>query len=583
MPIYPTSNSLFDSRNLKLFSIFVIFIFLLLGGTSPSMSAKNQNTDKDSGVLRAPLSKALNVHRMKQGRFIDNAALIEFYAQRDNKLLWVGDGGLNSQGYELSRVLNYSWTHGLNPANYHVERVKKLQEAKSRSSKIKLELFLTDALVRYGRDLSGLRIDGTKIKLNPEHWKALMEPRDVFSVLSKQSNLKDMLGSVEPQDKTYKALRDDLVKLSKEDVGAHEQHLPVSFGGLMKPGWGHKGILGLRARLGVDRPIKGAYTYDEKLVKAVMVFQEENGLNADGVIGEKTLQLLNRTRHDKMLQLVANMERMRWTKKDVDGRYVLVNIPSATLWAYDSKSLVFDMPVIVGSPWRRTRSFKTEIRGVRLNPTWTIPATIKRYDILPEIKANKDYLVEKEITLLRGYGSEAKRVNPSSVNWEKLPLKDLHDIRMVMAPGENNPMGRVRILMPNDYNMYLHDTNYPELFEKADRTLSSGCIRMKRPEQMAEFVMNGQSDWSKARMNEIFDDGKKTNLRIKNRIPVTVLYHTAWLGNEGKVVYGADVYNYDPKLLSLLEEAEAYALPGFPASGKPQEDTKQRVAALQYN
>lgn len=254
---------------------------------------------------------------------------------------------------------------------------------------------------------------------------------------------------------------------------------------------------------------------------------------------------------------MANMERLRWAEPTKPRRYVVVNVPSATLWAIDDAKVAIEMDVIVGSPWRRTKIFNTEITGVRLNPDWTVPATIKRFDILPKVQEDPNYLDDKGIEIFDGPGRNAMTLDPSSVDWNAISWQELQKIRFVQIPGEHNPLGRVRVLMPNTYNIYLHDTNHPEYFEKSERAVSSGCIRMKEPEKMARFILGQESH----KVSSILETKVKTDIKVSNTLPVYIYYYTAWLNDQGEVVYGSDIYDYDSKLVKLLHAQKGLSLP----------------------
>ncbi|GJL84972.1 MAG: murein L,D-transpeptidase [Micavibrio sp.] len=557
--------------NIKILNgLSIILIVLstgLLGFSASSMGqyidpvAEAARSEKASFLMKASLGNALSSGRIGKTRFHDSKAMQVYYDTRGSQPFWMGDRRSYSHAEKFLEVLETSWTHGLNPYNYHIEKIRDQIENPNMLKKAELELLLTDAFIRYARDLSGIRVNPKSIKLDPDDWRAPMQSYDILGFLSDRNRFDKALKAIEPKSTTYKKLQKELIRLSEQDVEVYEQHLPIIFGGLMKPGWGHKAIPKLRARMGLPQPERNKGKYDDALAAAVMKFQRANELEPDGIIGDKTLQLLNRTKNDKMLQLVANMERLRWVEEQKPDRFIVVNIPSATLWALDQGRVKLEMPVIVGSPWRRTRTFKTEVRGVRLNPKWTIPPTVKKFDILPKVQENSNYLSDKGIELFRGYGRNAITLDPASIDWNNVSTKELHGIRMVQTPGEHNPLGRVRILMPNDYNMYLHDTNHPEYFDKPERAVSSGCIRMKYPEKVASFVMGREQGWNQNYMDEVFETNKETDHKVAERMPVYVLYYTAWIGDKGQVVYGTDVYNYDNKLIDLLADIDGFHIP----------------------
>ncbi len=263
---------------------------------------------------------------------------------------------------------------------------------------------------------------------------------------------------------------------------------------------------------------------------------------------------------DKVKQIIVNMERLRWIEDVKPERFVVVNIPSATLWAIDKGRVTFEMPVIVGRKTRPTASFVTSIHGVRFNPTWTIPPTIKLKDILPKLKENPQYLSDKGIELYDGFAHNAPTLDPSVIDWNNIDKKALHSLRMVQIPGKHNPLGNIRFLMPNKHNIYLHDTNNKELFSRADRAISSGCVRLQDSRKMAVFALEKRKDWNKNAIDEILNKGKTTEVYSSEKIDIYLLYYTVWLGGKNQVIYGFDIYNNDKILLQLLENLDEFPI-----------------------
>ncbi|MFP4314096.1 MAG: murein L,D-transpeptidase, partial [Alphaproteobacteria bacterium] len=430
-------------------------------------------------------------------------------------------------------------------------------------SRIELELLLSDAFTRYVRDMSGMRVSARSIYLDDEDWKQRIEGLQAINYLNTaQNNMHDFLSDIEPQGKTYKKLRKELINLVNAGPSEKEVLLPIEVSGILKPGWGHKVIPQIREFFGLRQPQYAPGKYDDELAAAVMRFQRENGLKDDAVIGPNTLAVINRTTADKIKHIVVNMERLRWVDTQERGdKYVIVNIPSAKLWAIKDGRVDLEMPVIVGHPGRATQSFKTEITGLRLNPDWTVPPTIKRFDILPKIQEDPEYLLKKGMELFEGYGRNAVSLDPYSIDWVNITNRELHAIRMVQGPGDNNPLGRYRVLMPNGYNIYLHDTNQPELFAESARALSSGCVRMKYPEKMAEYLLEDIEGWSVKQAQEILDSYKKTDIRIPDAIPVYLFYYTTWLDDNGQIVYGNDIYGHDKKLIEEIQKIDGFYIP----------------------
>jgi murein L,D-transpeptidase YcbB/YkuD len=486
-----------------------------------------------------------------------------FYQAREYDPLWTGALAPYARTRQLIAAIRESSTHGLNPERYHLQEITDRMGERDRVLKAELELYLTDAAIKYARDMSGQRLKGKPLKGEISNLREGVTPLQILDMFAVRSDAQKMLADLLPKSSTYKRLREAYIDLSSKAEENYVQYLPLNFGGIMRPGLRHKNIQGLRARLDAKQQTNDALLYDDALFAAVMKFQREEGLKDDGIIGLDTLAALNRTNKDRLMQLRVNMERLRWMEgQPRPDKFIVVNIPAATLWAVEQGEVKFEMPVIVGRPERETPALVTDIRGVRFNPDWTVPPTIKKEDILPKLREDPYYLTNKgiELTYRGEYGVET--LDPAAVDWERVSTADLHVLNMVQLPGVANPLGRVRVLMENPYSIYLHDTNQKEYFDKYARALSSGCIRMKEPLKVAEFIMSGEKGWDIGKIASVIAAGKTSDRLITKKIPVYILYYTVWIDDQGRVVFGRDIYNHDKALADALAKVDGVPLAG---------------------
>lgn len=511
-----------------------------------------------SGAIEAYLHS-----KETRGFVSDPKAIADFYAHRAFEPLWVTSSRVRSDAEDMHDVIKESWTHGLNPYSYHFEAIEGRMEARDEASLAELEVMLTDAYLRLGHDLTGIRVNPASLKSNKRFWKQPLSSEELLLNLSQnRRDVDDFVNAYAPQGQTYKTLQKELVRLVESEPEPYEELLPIRVEGLLHPAARDPGVPALRARLGVERPqTEDEYLYDDKLAFEVIRFQRENDLMDDGIVGRQTLAILNKSRKDRVNQLIANLERLRWVEDEKPQDFVVVNIPSATLWAVEDNRVAFEMPVIVGRSKRPTNIFRTEITGLRLNPDWTVPPTIKKEDIIPKLQEDPEYLLQKGMQLISGRGEEAMTLDPSIVDWNTITEEELRGLRMVQVPGDQNPLGRYRVHMPNSYNIYLHDTNERYLFDRASRAVSSGCIRMKDPERMAHFILKQRNNWSQDKHDRILASAAKTDLYIQNPIPVYILYYTAWLDSEGQVIYGQDLYDFDRNLIKMLRDIDGIFIP----------------------
>lgn len=516
----------------------------------------------NSLLKQAAYNESITQGAVGEQKLSDGAAIKAFYEARDHKALWTNSRSNIEKARRVSALLADSWTHGLNPAEYHVNEIQELLSNDDRDD-ARLELLMTDAVARYGRDMSGMRVNAAAANEHAKYWRQPMAFADVLTSISTANDPEAALKDLKPHSAFYDRLREELITLSKEHK-KYDGILPIKLTGkTFYPGDHSEGVMSLRARLGVDYDSQlGSETlYDDKTAAAVMDFQRQNGLDADGVIGPKTLALINRGVREQMEQVIANMERLRWMDDRKPDRYILVNIPSQRLWAVDKGEVKHEMDVIVGKPDRQTKAFKAEVQGIRFNPQWNVPMGIKMKDFLPKLREDPTYLSQKGIEVFEGSGSGSRSVDPTEVDWSSMTSGEMSKLRMVQRQGANNALGRIRVLMPNDFDIYLHDTNTPEYFEKTQRTLSSGCVRLSHPEDIARFVLSRNEGWSDEKMEAIIERGATSEVAAAEPFPVYIVYQTMWLDSDGRLVYGQDVYKRDSRLIKVLADAKDFHIP----------------------
>jgi len=191
--------------------------------------------------------------------------------------------------------------------------------------------------------------------------------------------------------------------------------------------------------------------------------------------------------------------------------------------------------------------FKSNMRTVVLNPTWTVPPTILKQDLLPKLAKDPSYLASHNIAVVDAAGAE---VDPGTIDWQQARRRFPYNL--VQRPGEDNSLGRVKFLFPNEHAVYLHDTPNRALFERADRAASSGCIRIENPMMLADYLLAGDAEWPKERVEEVLATGHTQNIVLKHTIPVVIMYWTAQLDRDGTMRFFPDLYNRDTPLLRAL-------------------------------
>jgi L,D-transpeptidase YcbB len=283
--------------------------------------------------------------------------------------------------------------------------------------------------------------------------------------------------------------------------------------------------------------------YDPKTVLAIKEFQENNGLQSDGIIGAGTVKALNFYKSERREQIVANMERWRWFPDEFGEHYTIVNIPEYCLKVIKDSVQVDTFNVIVGTEKRRSPVFTSKLNQVVFCPTWTVPPTIIKEDLVPEATKSRGYFNKMRIKI---FNYKKKQINP----WEWKP-EDVKKYDYVQDPGKHNSLGHMKILFPNKFSVYLHDTNHKDGFSRNFRSLSSGCTRVQDPLRLAHYVLNDSINYNRALIDTIVKKNKTVGIKIKQEIKHYQLYWTAW-SKKNRLCFRDDVYNLDADLYCRL-------------------------------
>ncbi len=327
----------------------------------------------------------------------------------------------------------------------------------------------------------------------------------------------------------------------------------------LKPGDAWDGLPLMAQRLAAlgDLPAETqpAEHYDDPLVDGVKGFQTRHGLDADGVVGPATLAQLNVTPAQRVGQMALTLERLRWTPLLYGPRMIVVNIPEFVLRAYEGTGsevkLDLEMRVVVGRALdTRTPIFLEEMRFIEFSPYWNIPRSIARGETLPRLRRDPGYFEQQGLEFVSQDGSVSH-----SLTGEAIDAVQRGEWRIRQRPGPRNALGDIKFIFPNDQNIYLHHTPAPQLFSRARRDFSHGCIRIEYPVELAQFVLRNKPEWTRERIEEAMGGGKSRTLRLDEPIPVLIAYSTAVVKDGGKVYFFPDIYQQDARLEQALRSA----------------------------
>jgi murein L,D-transpeptidase YcbB/YkuD len=246
-------------------------------------------------------------------------------------------------------------------------------------------------------------------------------------------------------------------------------------------------------------------------------------------------------------QLRVNLERVRWVFRDLDPRFLLVNIARFRVLLLEDRAVRWSTRAVVGRPFRQTPVFRATMTHMELNPTWTVPPTILEEDLIPDLRRDPAELARRHMQVIDYSG---RPIDPVTIDWQSVDAQRFPYL-VRQAPGPYNPLGRIKFMYPNPYQVYMHDTPERQLFRQARRSFSSGCIRIERPLELARLLLEGNED-ELGRLEEALDSGVTTAIPLSRPIPVLTLYGTA-VPEEDGIHFAGDVYQRDPQVLRALD------------------------------
>jgi len=361
-----------------------------------------------------------------------------------------------------------------------------------------------------------------------------------------------------PTQYHYRKLQKEVAKYRK--IKANGGWPTVLLPRTLKPGKRVEAVLTLRERLiatgdylPCDESDEGT-VYDACLQDAVKHFQLRNGLKDDGEVGPITLAVLNKTVDERIETMLLNLDRIKWLNVPHTKRHIIINIPDFMLYFEEDGTLRQSIRTIVGTPKNPTPIFSNTVKTIVLNPQWNVPKSIIQKEMIPKLLRNPNAMSKQRIEVFNGWGKDAVKINPASVNWSKYRYSKHMPYRFAQTSGTHNALGKVKFLFPNKFSVYMHDTPTKHLFNKDKRAFSHGCIRLQQPRELLETfsTFNDNVDFEKSQ--NILKGKKKVYLALENRVPVDVIYLTSWVDYEGKLQFRNDVYHYDEMQLKSFRK-----------------------------
>lgn len=452
----------------------------------------------------------------------EQAAIVAAYAANEHRPLWIEGKGWSAAAKTLVSRLEKAGEDGLRPTDYPLP----VFEASDKASLAEADLKLSALAVLYARDARGARIDPRRLSklITPKLY--IPSATEVLSELVASPDAGATLASYNPPHEGYRRLRAKLAELREHIDDTPLVRIPA--GPAPKLGARDERVPLIRARLGLS-PIEEP-VFDRSTATALADFQKKSGLRANGILTERTIAALGmpvRARGEQ--DIVAQMERWRWLPPDLGAAHVWVNIPEFRMRVYRDDAVVLESRTIVGKPASATPVFSHMIEYLVVNPSWYIPPSILKKEILPGLAADPDYAAKRGYVVTRGRNGS---------------------ISVRQPPGERNALGWVKFMFPNDHAVYLHDTPNRRLFAGESRALSHGCVRVDNPFALADQVLG--PEWTQARLKGLIGKRERT-IRLADPMPVHLVYNTHVVDAAGKLTTYNDLYGFHRLVRQALD------------------------------
>jgi murein L,D-transpeptidase YcbB/YkuD len=530
----------------------VLAVLVLVGACSGGAKEDVTGDPHEPGAwIRALLDGAEAPVLASSGDTVHLSPELEaFYQRRDFTPAWVDPSGFLPRGRALVSALGSARAEGLDPLQYQLAGIERLVERARREYAQglpirdvlgPLDLLLTEAFIRYTSDL----VRGT---VDPEAsgvvWRIPRgDPTDA-SFLERVVEREDFaaaLAELRPSVPFYRHLHRALEHYQRVvDSGGWP---PVGPGPTLEVGDRGERVLKIRRRLvaegnpteaGLAAGAADPQAYDSALARAVRHFQERHGLEPDGTLGAETVETMDVPAEERLLAVQLNLDRWRWLPRDLGERYVMVNVAGFQLSVMEKAAPVLRMNVVVGKDARRTPLFQDTLEYMVANPYWNVPPNIARKDILPLAARDPDYLARNGFEVVNRRGGSGSGLR--------------------QRPGRSNALGEVKFVFPNDMDVYLHDTPARHLFKETRRAFSSGCIRVEKPKELAEYLLRTSTSLPPGSYDSLVAGSRERWVRLERGVPIYILYFTAWAEEDGTVFFYRDIYDRDQVVMAAARD-----------------------------
>ena len=488
------------------------------------------------------------------------------YDKRAYRLAWTGGNSpILHRARSFRALLNKTHLHGLDSRLYQADSLA--QDIKSfeinrnpePADHFGLESRLTIALLSFTRDLHGGRVESVDL---PD-WHKDPAPVDVVTLVSQALESEDrrqLVNRLEPTHLPYRRLAAKVSDYQRIVDQGGWPTLPegdtLELGDPLTP----EVYQALVDRLLAEGDLSAwpspavedatNLRFDAHLSRAVGAFQARHGLAVDGKLGQKTRAAMNVSAGERLSQIEANLERWRWLPLELPADRIEVNVPSFELRGYRNGSVAVEMAVAVGKPDWATPIFEGEVLYAKVNPYWNVPASIAADEVLPQVRKDPTYLEKENMEVVPGWSADQDSLDLADLDWND-PGTYGADYRIRQRPGAGNALGQIKFIFPNSHDVYLHDTPAQRAFERPDRAVSHGCVRVAEPLKLADFLFAGESF---IEVKKGLAGAQPQQINLEQPMPVMLHYWTAFVDDQGRMSFRDDLYGIDGEVGELLVE-----------------------------
>lgn len=539
----------------KIFTLFIIFsIGMLIFSTGCRKKIRITGRDTSIDTSNAynkifldsiTLRKFTEIHKIPE---TTADRMISFYSARNYAYAWFSPEGIPEQTHTFWNILKNYVSYSADSSVFEKSFAQKMENIlilekfviPHDSAFKKMEMELTYTFFKYASKAYEGRDD---FDMKSLEWFIPRKQVNTTALLdSLVINKGKKLDKYEPVNEQYRKLRASLFKYRNIQSAGGWQKIAWQ-GKSLKKGERNLLITATKKRLATEGHFPTTDTsdlYNDELESTINGIRLVYGLSANGEISKSLIDKLNKPVGERIEQILINMERMRWLPDNIRGNYIIVNIPEYMLHVYEQDKPAWNMNVVVGKESTGTTIFTGNLTTIVFSPYWGVPTSIVKNEIMPKLRGS--YLSRNHMEIY-GYAGN-------------IPL-----IRQ--KPGPWNSLGAVKFLFPNSYNIYFHDSPAKSLFNENKRSFSHGCIRLKEPFKMAQYLLRNDTLWNDEKIKAAMNKTTETYVKLKNPVPVLIAYFTTWVDDNGNLNFRDDIYGHDKKMAEKMftKKADTAKLP----------------------